>query len=146
MLEILLVEDNRAETQIVRLAMTEAGIAFNLHAVSSATAAFDYLGQRGLYTEVRRPHLIIIDLNLPGVNGHDLLLRLKTDSPYRAIPVIVLSSSQNRADVLASLELQASGYFVKPSDVNVLVEQMKVMARYWRDCLQIIEETEGESV
>src|SRR5690349_17589057 len=113
MVEILLVEDNPGDVQLFRSLLSDP------HCVSVATngaEALDRLFQRGQFTESVRPDIVVLDLNLPLLNGHEVLNAIKANSRLRSIPTIIFSVSDNPDDIRRAYDFGASAYVIKPTD------------------------------
>jgi DNA-binding response OmpR family regulator len=122
---ILLVEDNAGDAQLMRIAFAEALPDARLSVVSDGETA-----ARTLLDGGTPPDLVLLDLNLPRLSGHEVLARVRADPAVRRVPVVVLSSSQAAADVRRSYELGAS-HIVKPADMDGLLAIAEAIARYW---------------
>lgn len=130
--DILLVEDDPGDQKLVKISLKDQRIANDLHIVNNGNEALEYLYERGNYSEgVPRPDLILLDLNMPGMNGKELLKLIKSDENLRSIPVIVLTTSDSEIDILESYNLHASGYIKKPVDLTEFKEVMKQLGVYW---------------
>jgi CheY-like chemotaxis protein len=125
---ILLVEDNPGDAQLVRLALSEALPSARLSVAGDGEAALARLHEPG-----DPPDLMLLDLNLPRLSGHEVLaaVRGSQDGALRRLPVVVLSSSQAEGDVIRSYELGASSHVAKPPDVDELFDLVATIARYW---------------
>ena len=99
-IEILLVEDSPSDAALTREALLEAKVQNHLHAVEDGVAALEFLHRRGPHRHAPRPGLILLDLNLPRKDGRAVLAEIKTDEVLKTIPVVVLTTSQNEADIL----------------------------------------------
>lgn len=130
-LEVLLVEDNRADRQIIRQLLSEFNTNHRLSEVEDGEDALDVLNQRGKFADVPRPDLILLDLNLPRMAGVDLLRRVRADQALRTIPVIVLTSSQSPRDVNAAYQAGANLYLRKPADLQGLEDLLRGVAQTW---------------
>ncbi len=118
---ILLVEDNPADVELTLIAFKRARISNPVHVVHDGAEAIEYLFSRAASrdrTQAPRPDIVLLDLNLPKVNGIEVLRRLKADESTRSIPVVVLTSSQNDRDMAACRRLGAETYIVKPVDFH----------------------------
>jgi CheY-like chemotaxis protein len=122
---ILLVEDNPGDAQLVRMAFAEALPDARVSVAADGEAALARLSDEGL------PDLLLLDLNLPRLSGHEVLEAIKADAALRRLPVVVLSSSEAEADVTRSYELGASSHIAKPGDVDALFALVETLARYW---------------
>ena len=124
---LLLVEDNADDAMILRRALRDARITEPLVHLPDAEQTLVYLR-----TAINpRPTLILLDLNLPGMSGVEFLRTIKKDAALSAIPVVVLSTSDERRDILDSFDLSVAGYIVKPMEYAALVETVKVIQDYW---------------
>lgn len=130
-LEILLVEDNEGDIELTLVAFEEANIDHTLHVVNDGEQALDFMYGRGLFQGCHPPHVVLLDLNLPKINGKEVLKRMKSDEKLRSIPVIVLTSSYAERDILESYNLEADCYIVKPVDWQKFVETIKGLNVYW---------------
>lgn len=131
-LAILMVEDNPADVRLVREVFAEFGAAHQLEAIASGAAALERLRRAE-----KRPDLILLDLNLPGMHGRELLSTLKSDSELKSIPVIVLTSSRAPADVLDCYERRANSYVVKPLDYVGMRDTLMRLEEYWSRVAEI---------
>jgi chemotaxis family two-component system response regulator Rcp1 len=122
---ILLVEDNPGDAQLVRMAFAEALPSARVSVVTDGEAALVRLRDEG------PPDLLLLDLNLPRLSGHEVLQEIRADAALRRLPVVVLSSSEAEADVTRSYELGANSHVAKPGDVDALFALAETLARYW---------------
>ncbi len=127
--DILLVEDNPGDARLVVDGFADIGNA--VHHVRDGTEALAFLGREERYAEAPRPDLIVLDLNLPGLDGWDVLAEIKKDRRLRSIPVVVLTTSSEQADVLRSYDLQASCYVTKPVDVDQFRQVIRDIEHFW---------------
>ncbi|MGH3153981.1 MAG: response regulator [Streptosporangiaceae bacterium] len=116
--DVLLVEDDAGDALMVREYFAQAGRASRFHVTPDGQQALRFLRQAGEYTDAPRPGLILLDLNLPGLHGLEVLARIKADPGLRIIPVVVLSSSRHPDDIQRSYEMNANAYIVKPADLD----------------------------
>lgn len=130
-LEILLVEDNLGDIRILTEALKEVGWTGQVEVVRDGSEALEYLRRQGRHKNARRPDLVLLDLNLPRMDGLEVLAQIKPDSSLRPIPVVMLSSSDNDQDVTTAYELHANSYVVKPPDFNGLVRALRSILEYW---------------
>jgi DNA-binding response OmpR family regulator len=124
---LLLVEDHPEEAIMIRRALVDAGITQELIHLPDAEEALAYLGSAAN----PKPALVLLDLNLPGMSGVEFLKALKRDASLAGIPVVMLSISDERRDILDSFDLSVAGYIVKPTDYGSLVETVRVIQDYW---------------
>jgi CheY-like chemotaxis protein len=120
--EILLVEDDPGDVLITREAFEHSRLTNTLHAVSNGEEALRFLRQEGEFAGVGRPDLILLDLNLPRLDGRELLAIIKADSQLRQIPVVVLTTSQAEEDIFRSYDLHANAFVTKPVDFEKFVQ------------------------
>ncbi|MFZ5662160.1 MAG: response regulator [Pseudomonadota bacterium] len=132
--EILLVEDNPDDVELTRLAFEEAQVANTLTVVRDGAEALDYLFARGRYADrdpQDLPSLVLLDLNLPKLDGREVLQAIRNDERTRALPVVVLTTSAEPFDVEASYTLGVNSYIQKPVDFNQFVWAVKQVGLYW---------------
>jgi CheY-like chemotaxis protein len=129
--ELLLVEDNYGDVLLTREAFRGAKISNNLTVASDGEQAMAMLRQQGAYFDQPRPDLILLDLNLPRMDGREVLLEIKNDPVLQRTPVIVLTSSKADVDVLKSYDLRANGYIVKPVTLDRLKEIVNLLEAFW---------------
>lgn len=130
-MNILLVEDNPADMRLVRETLGEGAVAAELHWVADANAALDFLRRRGAHADAATPDLLLLDLNLPGVGGKEVLAEIKRDPALARIPVVVLTSSAARQDVLDAYAAQANAYMLKPTDFDDYLALVRLIESYW---------------
>ena len=124
---ILLVEDDHVDTMTVRRAFKDLNVSNPLATVSNGEEALEYLRNENN----PRPCVILLDLNMPRMNGIELLKILKTDEELKMIPVVVLTTSEDVRDKVAAFGLSVAGYIVKPTDYEKFVEAMRTINVYW---------------
>ena len=134
--EILLVEDNQPDVELTMEALEENKVRNNLHVVSDGEAAMDFLYKRAPYTDVPRPDLILLDLNLPRKDGREVLAEVKSDEGLKTIPVVILTTSQAEEDILRSYQLQANCYVTKPVKLSEFIKVVQSIDNFW---LSIVE-------
>ena len=139
-LRILLVEDDAADAHLVRLAMAETRINATLEHVVDGREALEYLRREtDRFKEALRPDLILLDLNMPRLDGREFLVAVKADVALRAIPVVVLSTSDVERDVLGAYRLGAAGYVAKPLDVSEFIAEIRQLGEYWTPLVRLPE-------
>ena len=131
MKKIFLVEDNAGNAELTRLAFDTAGIDSELLAAATAEAAMALLSKGSLEVGKHVPDLILLDLKLPGIDGRDLLGKIKTDDRLRRIPVISMSTSDAADDVDKCYDLHVNSYVRKPMDMNGFVNVVKAIDVFW---------------
>jgi chemotaxis family two-component system response regulator Rcp1 len=133
---ILLVEDNPADVKITQRALKESGLPVDLIVVRDGQEAVDYLFRQGRHADDstwRSPDLILLDVNLPRMNGREVLERVRAGSSLRTVPVIVLTTSRRREDVQQMYASGANTYIEKPQDFPRFVQVLQTIHRYWLD-------------
>lgn len=131
---ILLVEDNPDDVELTRLAFDEAKIANQLVVVGDGAEALDYLFARGQYADrdpTEMPSIVLLDLNLPKVDGREVLQAVRANEATRTLPVVVLTTSTEPFDVEASYALGVNSYIQKPVDFEQFVWAVKQVGLYW---------------
>lgn len=132
--DILLIEDNPDDAELTRIAFTEAGIDRQLVVVSDGAAALDYLFARGEYADrdaKQLPAIVLLDLNLPKLDGREVLQAIRGDARTRALPVVVLTTSDEPFDVEATYALGVNSYIRKPVEFEQFVGVVKQIGLYW---------------
>lgn len=129
--EILLVEDNPADADLAADALEHGKLKNNLHVVADGDAAMDFLRQNAPYENVPRPDLILLDLNLPKKDGREVLAEIKADSSLKRIPVVVLTTSEAREDIMKTYNLHANCYLTKPLHVQQFFKLVRSIENFW---------------
>jgi len=131
---ILLVEDNPAHAELVMRSFEDHRVANTIVHLSDGETALEYLFQRGLYSSERespRPHVILLDLRLPRVDGLDVLKEIKSSDKLRSIPVVILTTSEAERDAARAYEQHANSFVVKPLDFESFTNLIKELGFYW---------------
>jgi two-component system, chemotaxis family, response regulator Rcp1 len=129
--DILLVEDSPTDVLLAKEALDYSRLANNLHNVPDGVEALAFLRKQGKYQNVPRPGLILLDLNLPRKDGREVLAEIKNDETLKRIPVVVLTTSKNEADIHKAYGLHANCYIVKPVDFEKFAEVLKNIENFW---------------
>ena len=132
--EILLVEDDPDHAALIIRGLEGNLVANQIHHVSDGEAALDYLFRRGEYADAvksPRPHLILLDLRLPKIDGLEVLREIKQDEVLRPIPVVVLTSSAAESDIAGACDNYVNSYLVKPVEFDELRRMMRDLGFYW---------------
>ena len=130
--DILLVEDEPADAHLVRSALKESRVLCNLHHVFDGVEALAFLRRQGdAYGNAPKPDLVLLDLNMPRMNGREFLAAVKEDAELKGIPVVVLTTSDVERDVVASYHLGAAGYITKPVDMEQFIDAVRQLGNYW---------------
>jgi two-component system, chemotaxis family, response regulator Rcp1 len=135
--EVLLVEDSPGDVRLTREAFKDAKVHINLHVATDGVDAMAFLRKEGRYTEVPRPDLILLDLNLPKKSGREVLEEVKEDSGLMSIPVVVLTTSASEQDVLRSYLLHANCFITKPVDLAGFLTVVKSIDNFWLSVVKL---------
>lgn len=129
--EILLVEDRTSDVELMQEALHEFDRYHHLHVVRNGEEALAFLYQQGNYGNAPRPDLILLDLNLPKLNGREVLTVIKADPKLKLLPVVVLTTSTTAQEILQSYELHANCCITKPADVDQFMEVVQATMNFW---------------
>lgn len=135
--QILLVEDNDGDILLIREALEEAKVANRLNVVKDGEKALNYLLKKEEFKDAVRPDLIILDINLPRINGHEVLQKIKSNDTLKLIPVIMLTTSSSEIDVVKSYKNHANCYITKPVDVEDFLEAVLDIEDFWISLVQL---------
>ncbi len=130
-IEILMVEDNPGDVRLTIEALKETKVRNNLNVVRDGAEALAFLRRQGRYAQAPRPDLILLDLNVPRIDGRQVLAEIKADADLRRIPVVILTSSQAEEDVLKTYDLQANCYVTKPVDLDQFIKVVQSIETFW---------------
>lgn len=139
---ILLADDDPDDRMFARRALAESRLANELRCVEDGEELLAYLRREGEYADPEaspRPHVILLDLNMPRLSGREALEQIKADAALRTIPVVVLTTSAEEEDVLRSYDLGASSFITKPVTFEGLVEVMRGLGNYWFEIVRLPE-------
>lgn len=136
-LNLLLVEDEPADAFLIRLAFDEGRVPVTLHHVLDGEEALAFLRSAAPHQGTQLPDLILLDLNLPCMNGRTFLQQLKSEPRLVQIPVVVLSTSDSEADLRSSYALNAAGYITKPIDVDTYIQIVQGLYQYWGQTVRL---------
>ena len=136
-LTILQVEDTPTDADLTAYAMNLGDVPHCLHVVTDGAQAIDFLKRAGQYCDAARPDLILLDLELPRLNGNEVLKFIKADEELKAIPVIVFTSSDAAESKRHAYELHANSYVVKPIDMVTFTKKVQSIADYWGNTSEI---------
>ena len=129
--EILLVEDNPGDVRLTVEALKEGKVRNHLSVVRDGEEAMRFLRRTGAYVEAPLPDLILLDLNLPKMDGREVLVQVKADPRLRTIPVVILTTSHAEQDVLRSYDLHANCYITKPVDLDQFIRVVRTIEDFW---------------
>lgn len=136
---ILCVEDDPDDRLLTEDALREAGMDSNLNFAVDGADALDYLYRRGVYEGQNTPwpDLILLDLNLPKLDGREVLREIKSSTQLRRIPVVVLTTSKAEADIVCTYDLGVNSFITKPVTFRGLVDSLRTLGTYWQDTVQL---------
>ncbi len=130
-IEILLVEDSLGDARLTMEALKENKVLNKIHHAIDGVEAIAFLYKQGQYSEAPRPDLILLDLNMPKMDGREVLQKIKQDDKLKNIPVVVLTTSQAEEDIIKSYDLNANCYISKPVDLDQFMEVIKSIKSFW---------------
>ncbi|MCI0708748.1 MAG: response regulator [Chloroflexi bacterium] len=130
-IEILLVEDDPGDVRLTQEALRASKVRNTLHIVEDGVDAMAFLRRQGRYADAPKPDIILLDLNLPRMDGREVLREVKDDDDLKRIPVVVLTTSAADEDILTSYNLHANCYITKPVDLNQFVRIVKTIEGFW---------------
>jgi len=130
-IDILMVEDNPGDVRLTREALKDCKVLNEIHVVEDGVAALDYLHRRAPYENALRPDLVLLDLNLPRMDGRQVLAAMKSDPVLKVIPVVVLTTSAAEEDILRAYHLSANCYVTKPVDLHQFIRIVKAIEGFW---------------
>jgi len=130
-IEVLLVEDSPGDVRLTKEAFRQANKGIRLHVATDGVEAMTFLRQEGAQSTAPRPDLILLDLNLPRMDGREVLALIKADDRLKTIPTVILTTSDAEADILKSYELQANCYLSKPVELDAFEIVVKSINDFW---------------
>jgi CheY-like chemotaxis protein len=137
---ILMADDDPDDRLLAADALRESRVPGDLRFVDDGEQLLDYLRRRGRWADPAqspRPGLVLLDLNMPRMDGREALAEIKGDPALRRIPVVILTTSQSESDVLRSYDLGANSFITKPATFSGLVEAMRALGRYWTETVEL---------
>jgi two-component system, chemotaxis family, response regulator Rcp1 len=136
-IEILLVEDNPGDARLTREALRDAKVRNNLHVVLDGVEALAFLRRQGKHATVPKPDLILLDLNLPKMDGLEVLENIKADDQLRHIPIVILTTSQAEKDIIEGYRLRANAYVTKPVDLEQFLNVVRSIEHFWLEIVKL---------
>lgn len=137
LINILLVEDNEGDIMLTKEALEESKIPIQLSVVKDGKEAIDFLNKQGKYPDADSPDLLLLDVNLPKKNGHEVLQYIKGNENLKQIPVIMLTTSSSEKDINLSYNNHANCYITKPADVNEFLTAVAAIENFWVSIVQL---------
>lgn len=138
-IDILLVEDNPGDVELTRESLSSGKIRNTLNVVTDGEKALDYLYKRGDYAQAKSPGIVLLDLNLPKIDGREVLHTIKSDDALKRIPVIILSSSEAASDIQQSYQLHANCFITKPVRLEDFMRVVQMIESYWIEVVNLPE-------
>ena len=129
--KILLVEDNPADIRLFKEAFKESTFQNEFYSVKNSNEANNFLNRQEKYTNVPKPDIILLDINIPPTGGFDVLKKVKTNDHLKLIPVIIISASKNERDMLCAYAYHANAFIVKPSDYDSFIKLSDSLGDFW---------------
>jgi CheY-like chemotaxis protein len=130
-IDVLLVEDSPGDVRLTQEAFREANGAIHLHVATDGVEAMAFLRREGFHALAPRPNIILLDLNLPKMDGHEVLALIKEDASLKMIPTVILTTSEAEVDIVKSYQLQANCYLNKPVQLDVFEGQVRSINDFW---------------
>lgn len=143
---ILMADDDDDDRLMTQDALEESRVINNLHMVKDGVELLEYLRREGNYTDASlypRPGLILLDLNMPRMDGREALIEIKSDPNLKTIPVVILTTSKDETDKIKGYTLGAASYITKPVSFEGLVELMKTLGKYWVEFVELPSDSEN---
>jgi len=137
LVHILLVEDNEGDIMLIKDAFEDAKILSTIDSVNNGEKAVQYLNKESEYAGIKTPDLIILDINLPRLNGHEVLQYIKTSNDLRHIPVIMLTTSSSEKDINNSYRERANCYITKPVEINNFLYAINRIEEFWINLVKL---------
>jgi chemotaxis family two-component system response regulator Rcp1 len=142
--EVLLVEDSPGDVRLTQEAFRESSKPVRLHLAADGIEAMAFLRREGIYANVPRPDLILLDLNLPKMDGREVLVLIKKDKSLKIIPTIILTTSDDEADVTISYQLQANCYLRKPAHWDAFDSLVRSINAFWLTRAKLPQQTQND--
>ena len=130
-IEVLLVEDSPGDVRLTQEAFRDANKSVHLHVASDGVEAMAFLRHEGAHVHAPRPDLILLDLNLPKMDGREVLAKIKKDDSLKTTPTIILTTSEAEADIVKGYQLQANCYLTKPGQLEAFESLVKSINDFW---------------
>jgi CheY-like chemotaxis protein len=142
-IEVLLVEDSPGDVRLTREAFRDADVSIRLHVASDGVEAMAFLRRQDEHIHAPRPDLILLDLNLPRMDGREVLAQVKEDPSLKTIPTVILTTSEAEADIMKSYELQANAYLSKPVQLDEFESLVNSIKDFWLTRVKLPQRPDG---
>jgi two-component system, chemotaxis family, response regulator Rcp1 len=143
-IQVLLVEDSPGDVRLTQEAFRDANKAIQLNVVVDGVEAMAFLRHEGVHLHAPRPDLILLDLNLPKMDGREVLAHIKEDESLKLIPTVILTTSDAEADIVRSYQLQANCYLNKPVQLDAFENLVKSINDFWLTKVKLPQQMQGE--
>jgi CheY-like chemotaxis protein len=143
-IEVLLVEDSPGDVRLTQEAFRDANTSIRLQVAVDGVEAMALLRREGIYLHAARPDLILLDLNLPKMDGREVLRRIKRDDSLKTIPTIILTTSDAEADIAKCYQLQANCYLSKPGQLDAFESLMNSINDFWLTKVKLPKQSQRE--
>ena len=143
-IQVLLVEDSPGDVRLTQEAFRDANKAIQLNVVVDGVEAMAFLRHEGVHVHAPRPDLILLDLNLPKMDGREVLAHIKDDESLKLIPTVILTTSDAEADIVKSYQLQANCYLNKPVQLDAFENLVKSINDFWLTKVKLPQQMQGE--
>jgi chemotaxis family two-component system response regulator Rcp1 len=130
-IEVLLVEDSPGDVRLTQEAFRDANVSIHLHVTTDGVEAMEFLRHEGAYVTSPRPDFILLDLNLPRMDGREVLAHIKADDSLKTIPTVILTTSEAEADIMKSYQLSANCYLSKPVQLDAFEALVRSINDFW---------------
>jgi len=142
-IEVLLVEDSPGDVRLTQEAFRDANRSIHLQVASDGVEAMAFLRREGAHVQALRPDLILLDLNLPKMDGREVLARIKAGDRLKTIPTVILTTSDAEADIVKSYQLQANCYLTKPVQFDEFASLVRSINDFWLTRVKLPQQTQG---
>ena len=143
-MDVLLVEDSPGDVRLTQEAFRDAKMSIHLHVASDGVEAMAFLQREGAHVDASRPDLILLDLNLPRMDGREVLARIKADGSLKTIPTVILTTSESEADIIKSYQLQANCYLSKPVQLDAFESLVGSINDFWLTKVKLPRQGQGQ--
>jgi CheY-like chemotaxis protein len=145
-MNVLLVEDSPGDVRLTLEAFRDANREIRLHVARDGVEAMEFLNNEGRFAQAPRPDLILLDLNMPRMDGREVLARIKEDPRLNVIPTVILTTSDSEADIVKSYQLRANCYLSKPVELDAFESLVKSINEFWLTKAKLPQESSGNNL
>jgi two-component system, chemotaxis family, response regulator Rcp1 len=142
-IQVLLVEDSPGDVRLTQEAFRDANPSIHLHVANDGVEAMAFLKREGTHKDAPRPDLILLDLNLPKMDGREVLAHIKEDDELKTIPTVILTTSESEADIAKSYQLQANCYLTKPVQLDAFESVVQSINDFWLTKVKLPQQRAG---